>query len=200
MRFGPTSIQVSSVLSKGLRRPNLRSDLRISEQTVNGEKSYVIKNHETNSYNRYGEFEYQLLMLCDGTRTPAEIAEALSEQDPDSEIAESEVLEFLDSIEHAMWQRSLGEQNLAVLERIRDERKGRVDQSSMLYISFKAWDPNKTLEKIDPYLSWMFTWGFVYFSLFIFAVSFYFLAGDWTRVQQDTSELYNFANKSAYDI
>src|ERR1700723_2974407 len=200
MRFGPTSIQVSSVLSKGLRRPKLRSDLRISEQTVNGDKSYVIKNHETNSYNRYGEFEYQLLMLCDGTRTPAEIAEALSEQDPDSAIAESEVLEFLDSIEPAMWERSAGEKNLAVLERIRDERKGRVDQSSMLYISFKAWDPNKTLARLDPYLSWMFTWGFVWFSLVIFAVSGYLLAGDWTRVQQDTSQLYNFANKSAYDI
>src|ERR1700730_8792533 len=176
MRFGPTSIQVSSVLSRGLRRPKLRSDLRISEQTVNGDKSYVIKNHETNSYNRYGEFEYQLLMLCDGTRTPAEIAEALSEQDPDSAIAESEGLEFLDSIEPAMWERSLGEKNLAVLERIRDERKGRVDQSSMLYISFKAWDPNKTLAKIDPYLSWMFTPGFVVFSIGVFIVACYLLS------------------------
>ena len=200
MRFGPTSIQVSSVLSKGLRRPKLRSDLRISEQTVNGEKSYVIKNYETNSYNRYGEFEYQLLMLSDGTRTPAEISEALSEQDPDSAIAESEVLEFLDSIEPAMWERSLGEKNLAVLERIRDERKGRVDQSSMLYITFKAWDPNKTLEKLDPILSWLFTSQFVFFSMLLFVTAMYFVAGDWTRVQHDTASLYSFADKSAYDI
>ncbi len=200
MRFGPTSIQVSSVLSKGLRRPKLRSDLRISEQTVNGEKSYVIKNHETNSYNRYGEFEYQLLMLCDGTRTPAEISEALAEQDPDSAIAESEVLEFLDSIEPAMWERSLGEKNLAVLERIRDERKGRVDQSSMLYIAFKAWDPNKTLDKLDPILSWMFTAQFVFFSVLLFITAMYFVAGDWTRVQHDTASLYSFADKSAYDV
>jgi putative peptide zinc metalloprotease protein len=200
MRFGPTSIQVSSVLSKGLRRPKLRSDLRISEQTVNGEKSYVIKNHETNSYNRYGEFEYQLLKLCDGTRTPAEISEVLAEQDPDSAIAESEVLEFLDSIEPAMWERSLGEKNLAVLERIRDERKGRVDQSSMLYISFKAWDPNKTLAKLDPVLGWMYTSQFVYLSVFLFITATYFVAGDWTRVQHDTASLYSFADKSAYDI
>ncbi len=200
MRFGPTSIQVSSVLSKGLRRPKLRSDLRISEQTVNGEKSYVIKNHETNSYNRYGAFEYQLLMLCDGTRTQAEISEALSEQDPDSAIAESEVLEFLDSIEPAMWERSLGEKNLAVLERIRDERKGRVDQSSMLYISFKAWDPNKTLAKLDPYLSWIYTSQFVFFCTLLFVVAAYFVAGDWGRVQRDTSSLYSFADKSAYDV
>ena len=181
MRFGPTSIQVSSVLSKGLRRPKLRSDLRISEQTVNGEKSYVIKNHETNSYNRYGEFEYQLLMLCDGTRTPAEISEALSEQDPDSAIAESEVLEFLDSIEPAMWERSLGEKNLAVLERIRDERKGRVDQSSMLYIAFKAWDPNKTLDEarshpeLDVHRSVR-----ICLACFLFITATYFVAGDWS--------------------
>jgi putative peptide zinc metalloprotease protein len=70
----------------------------------------------------------------------------------------------------------------------------------MLYITFKAWDPDKTLAKIDPYLSWMFTSGFVVFSLFIFVIACYLLAGDWARVQQDTSALYNFSDKSAYDI
>ena len=99
-----------------------------------------------------------------------------------------------------MWERSIGEKNLAVLERIRDERKGRIDQSSVLYISFKAWNPDKTLTKLDNYLGWMFTKGFVIFSLFVFVVAVYLLAGDWNRVQQDTSALYDFANKSAYDI
>jgi putative peptide zinc metalloprotease protein len=200
MRFGPTSLQVSSVLAKGLKRPKLRTDLRISEQTVAGEISYVIKNRETNSYNRYGVTEYQLLSLCDGTRTAAEIAQSMCEKDPESQMTEADVLEFLDSVEVDMWERSIGEKNLAVLERIRDERKGRVEQSSVLYMSFKAWDPDKTLEKLDRYLWWMFTNGFVIFSLFIFVVALYLLASDWNRVQQDTSALYNFANKSAYDI
>ena len=200
MRFGPTSLQVSSVLAKGLKRPKLRTDLRISEQTVAGEISYVIKNRETNSYNRYGVTEYQLLSLCDGTHTAAEIAQAMSEKDPDLTTSEADVLDFLDSVEPTMWERSVGERNLAVLERIRDERKGRIDQSSVLYISFKAWDPDKTLTKLDKYLGWIFTEGFVIFSLFIFLVAIYLLAGDWTRVQQDTSALYSFAGKSAYDI
>ncbi len=200
MRFGPTSLQVSSVAAKGLRRPKLRSDVRISEQTVNGETSYVIKNFETSSYNRYGATEYSLLQLCDGTRTPLEIAEELTTRNPDSPLDEAEVLEFLDGIEPALWERSVGEKNLAVLERIRDERKGRVEQSSVLYMSFKAWDPNKTLARIDPYLSWMFTTGFVWFSVLLFVVAGYLLAGDWTRVQHDTGALYNFADKSAYDI
>ena len=200
MRFGPTSLQVSSVLAKGLRRPKLRTDLRISEQTISGETSYVVKNFETNSYNRYGAAEYGVLQLCDGTRTALEISDALTELHPDSPLGEAEVLDFLDSIEPAMWERSVGEKNLAVLERIRDERKGRVDQSSVLYMSFKAWDPDKTLAKIDPYLSWMFTPGFVVFSIGVFIVACYLLASDWTRVQHDTSALYNFSDKSAYDI
>ncbi len=200
MRFGPTSLQVSSVAAKGLRRPKLRADVRISEQTVAGETSYVIKNHETNSYNRYGATEYELLQMCDGTRTPLEISEEMTREHPESPLEEAEVLEFLDSIESALWERSVGEKNLAVLERIRDERKGRVDQSSVLYMSFKAWDPNETLAKMDPYLSWMFTRGFVWFSLAIFVVACYLLAGDWSRVQQDTLSLYNFADKSAYDL
>ncbi len=94
MRFGPTSLQVSSVLAKGLRRPKLRADLRISEQIVAGETSYVIKNFETNSYNRYGATEYGLLQLCDGTHTAAEISDALTELHPDSPLSEAEVLEF----------------------------------------------------------------------------------------------------------
>ena len=200
MRFGPTSLQISSVLAKGLRRPKLRSDLRISEQIISGETSYVVKNFETNSYNRYGATEYGVLELCDGTRTAAEISDALTELHPDSPLSEAEVLEFLDSIEPALWERSVGEKNLAVLERIRDERKGRVDQSSVLYMSFKAWDPDKTLAKLDPYLSWMFTTGFVVFSFGVFIVACYLLASDWTRVQHDTSSLYSFAGKSAYDI
>lgn len=200
MRFGPTSLQVSSVLAKGLRRPKLRPDLRISEQTVAGETSYVIKVEETSSYNRYGATEYELLTLCDGTRTPPEIAQAMTERHPDSPLDESEVLEFIDGIEPAMWERSLGEKNLAVLERIRDERKGRIDQSSVLYISFKAWDPNKTLAWLDTYLSWMYTTGFVIFSVVLFIVAGSLMASDWTRIQQDTGALYSFANKSAYDI
>ena len=200
MRFGPTSLQVSSVLARGLRRPKLRSDVRISEQTIAGEKSYVIKIFETNSYNRYGASEYELLTLCDGTRTPSEVAQAYNERHPDEPVAESEVLDFLDGVEGAMWERSVGEKNLAVLERIKDERKGRVDQSSVLYISFKAWDPNKVLTKIDPYLGWMFTPGFVVFSLGLFIICLYLLAGDWTRISSDTRGLYTFQDKTAYDI
>ncbi len=200
MRFGPTSLKASSILAKGLHRPKFRSDLRISEQTVAGERSYVVKILETNSYNRFGATEYELLTRCDGTRTRGEVAALWNHAHPDDPLSEEEVAEFLEGVEPEMWEQSAGEKNLAVLERIRDERKSRLDQSSVLYISFKAWDPNKTLAKMDPYFGWMFTRGFVIFSVGLFAVAAYFLAGQWPQVQRDTLSLYNFAGKTAYDL
>jgi len=200
MRFGPTSLKASSVLAKGLRRPKFRTDLRISEQIFAGEKTYVIKVEETSSYNRYGPSEYELLTLCDGTRTRAEVAATWNERHPDDFLGEAEVMEFLDGIEPEVWEQSAGEKNLAVLERIRDDRKSRVDQSNVLYISFKAWDPNKTLTKLDRYLGWMYTRGFVFFSIGLFIIALYLVAGDWAQVQRDTASLYTFQGKTAYDI
>src|SRR5271154_5568419 len=200
MRFGPTSLRASSVLAKGLRRPKFRTELRISEQVFAGEKTYVIKVEETSSYNRYGPSEYELLTLCDGTRTRAEVATTWNERHPDDFLGEAEVMEFLDGIEPEVWEQTVWDKNLAVLERIRDDRKSRVDQSNVLYISFKAWDPNKTLARLDPYLSWMFTPGFVFFSVAIFIAAAYLVAGDWAQVQRDTASLYTFQDKSAYDI
>ena len=200
MRFGPTSLKASSVLAKGLRRPKFRSDLRISEQTFAGEQSFVVRVAETSSYNRFGATEYELLTLCDGTRTRTEVAAAWNESHPDASLSEGEIAEFLDDAEPEIWEQSAGEKNLAVLERIRDERKSRIDQSSMLYISFKAWDPNRTLAKMDPYLGWMFTRGFVIFSSALFITAAYFIAGDWSQIQRDTVALYTFSGKTAYDI
>lgn len=200
MRFGPSSLRASRVLAKGLHRPKFRSDLRVSKQNIAGEISYVIKIEETNSYRRYGEIEFELLSACDGTRTPAEIAAYMTEQHPDQPLDEAEVLEFLDGIEPEMWERSIGEKNLAILERLRDERKGRLDQSSLLYLTFKAWDPNKTLARLDPWLSWMYTRGFVVFSGALFVVTLALLSRDWTRIAHDTRDLWSFSHKSSFDL
>ena len=200
MRFGPTSLRASRVLARGLHCPKIRPDLRISKQNIAGETSYVIKIEETSSYRRYGEYEYELLRACDGTRTPGDLAAYMSELHPDKLLDESEVLDFLDGMEPEVWERTVGEKNLAILERLRDERKERIDQSSLLYITFKAWDPDKTLTRLDPWFGWMYTRGFVIFSAALFAVVLWMLSGDWDRIAHDTANLWNFSNKSTYDL
>src|SRR5713226_9609676 len=200
MRFGPTSLKTSSTLARGLRRPRLRTDLQISQQVVAGETSFVVKIPELFTFARYGPLEYSLLQLADGTRTHAEIAAALNKEHGEGSVTEEDVAEFIESINPNFWDRGVAEKNLAILEKIREERRERVNTSSILYIHFSAWNPNRTLERLLPYLRWMYTPYFVAFSAFLFFVMGVILAYDWTRVRQDTIEFYTFSHKTAYDI
>jgi putative peptide zinc metalloprotease protein len=200
MRFGPTSLRLTSILATGLRQPKLRSDVIVSEQVIAGEKSYVIKIPETGSFTRYGEYEFELLRLCDGTRTPAQLAEAISQHHPEQPVSEQDVTEFIEGMEPHTWERSLGERNLAVLERIREERRSRGERSGLLYMTLSAWRSDRVLERIHPYLRWLFTPGFVVFSVLLFGVTGAIVIGDYTRIRQDTLEFYNFTRKTAYDL
>ncbi len=200
MRFGTTSVQLTSLLARGLHRPKLRPDLVFTEQVLSGETSFILQLPEAGSFVRYGPFEFELLRLCDGTRTPAELAAAMTARHPDSPLDEEEVLEFLDGVERSLWERSFGEKNLAVLEKIRTERKNRAQQSSLLYMTVTTWKTDKFLEELHGYLRWLYSPGFVVFSAALLAVTIGIIVGDYARIRQDTAAFYTFTNKSAYDI
>ncbi len=200
MRYGPLSIQRASVLSKGLRQPKISSTLRIGEQRIGGEKSYVIKIPESHSYARYGELEYQLVKLCDGTRTPAQLAEELPNYVPGASVSEQDVLDFIDATDPGMWEKSLGERNIAVLQKIRDERKGRVDKSSITSIAITGWNPNRFLAQVHPYLAWIYTPGFVIASSALFIVMFAIIFLDYSRIRADTLAFYSLTTAAPYDL
>jgi putative peptide zinc metalloprotease protein len=200
VRIGPSSLHATSVIAKGYHRPQFRSDLRICRQEITGEVSYVIKIPETESYARYGELEFDLLTLADGTRTPAEIAESLAEMHPDSSVDERDVIEFLDGSDRELWERSPAERNLALLAKIRDERKGYIGQSGILFLPVTSWDPDKLLNRLHPYVSWMFTRGFVIFSFLLFVAAAAIIGADFHRISLDTVAFYSFANKTSYDL
>jgi putative peptide zinc metalloprotease protein len=200
VRIGPSSLHATSVIAKGYRRPKFRTDLKVSRQEITGEVAYIVKIPETESYARYGELEFDLLSLADGTRTPAEIAEALVEKHPDSSVDEGDVLQFLDDSDRDLWERSPAERNLALLAKIRDERKGYIGQSNTLYMPVTSWDPDRVLGRLHPYVKWMFTRGFVIFSIFLFIVAAAIIGGDYNRISRDTAAFYSFTSKSFYDI
>lgn len=200
MRIGPSSLHATSVIAKGYRRPKLRTDLKISRQEITGEVSYVVKIPDVESYARYGELEYNLLSLADGTRTPAEMAEALAELDPESAVDEADVLEFLDDSDRNLWEQTPAQRNLALLEKIRDERKSYTEQSSTLYMPVTSWDPDKLLDRLHPYVSWMYTRGFVIASILLFLAAAWIIAGDFARIGRDAAAFYSFSNKGFYDL
>jgi putative peptide zinc metalloprotease protein len=200
MQFGPTSIRLSGVLARGLQRPKLRIDLKISKQTFAGEVSYVIKIPDTDSFNRIGEFDWEVLALCDGTRTPADIAAELNANNSDVSLTPEEVTEFLAGIDENTWERSPAEKNLCILEKIRDERRERVNSASLLYIYFSAFDPDEILTRLDRYLGWMFTKQFFIATLGIFLFAAIIVGDDFVRFRTETFALFSFSGKGLSDI
>lgn len=200
MHFGPTSLRIGGIAARGLRRPWFRPDLTVSEQVFAGENTFVVKIPETNTYSRHGPVEVALFKLCDGTRTVAELTAAYNELYPDTPLAEGDVADWLDDTDPNLWERGSAEKNLAVLAKIRDERKKRVETASIFHIEFSAWDPNRVLERLHPYLSWLFTRQFAYFSLFLFGVTAAIVISDYNRIREDTIEFYSFTHKTAYDL
>jgi putative peptide zinc metalloprotease protein len=196
LRFGETSLRVTGVLASGLQRRKLRSDLKVSHQVIGGEATYVVKIPETGDFLRLAELEWQVISAFNGERTNREVAEYLTAQDPELELTPAEVEDFLDSTNPALWEKSLAEKNLAVLEKIRGERQERAGESSIFYLYFSAWDPNNFFNRVVPYLRWIWTRSFLLISLgVLFLGSFVFLY-DFDRVLTDTLEFYNFYNKT----
>jgi len=200
MRLGPTTLKAQGAVARALRRPKLRKDLQISEQVVRGETSFVVKVPHLFKYARYGPLEFSVLKNADGTRTTAEIAAAVNAEAGEEMLGEADVADFLESTDVDLWEEGAGKKNLAILEKIREERRERVNTASVLYIHFSAWNPNRLLDRIMPYLRWMYTPGFVAFSVLLFTVMGVILADNWGRVQQDTIAFYTFSGKTLYDL
>jgi len=200
MRLGPTTLKAQGAVARALRRPKLRKDLQISEQVVRGETSFVIKVPHLFKYARYGPLEFNVLKHADGTRTLEEIAASINAESGKETLSEAEVADFLESTDPDLWEEGAGKRNLAILEKIREERRERVNTASVLYIHFSAWNPDRTLERILPYLRWMFTPGFVVVSVLLFVTMGVILGDNWTRVQADTLAFYTFSGKTLADI
>jgi hypothetical protein len=91
--------------------------LKVGKQTFAGETSFVVKVPETDSFSRLGELDWELLSLCDGGRTPAEVAQALNERYQDQNLREQEVIEYLDAVDPNFWERGAAEKTSASWKR-----------------------------------------------------------------------------------
>ncbi len=196
MRLGRTDLRLAGLPALGRRRRKLRTDLKISQQVVSGETTYVIKIPDTAEFLRAPELAWALLTVFDGSRTDAEALEELQRREPDMQLTLAELQDFADSSNPALWEKTLAERNLAFLEKIRGERRERASDQNIFYMYFSAWDPDHFFSRVIPYLRWIWSRPFVIASLVLFGVGLLLFASDFHRIAQDTKNFYNFSNKS----
>jgi putative peptide zinc metalloprotease protein len=145
---------------------------------------------------------WALIQLFDGQRSYAEVAE-LHSRETGVAYSEETVREFAASVEAMnFWYRTPQEKNIKLMQKTADERR-RLQKKSwgdFSQIKFPAVNPDRFLTWLYRQISFMYTPWFVVLTLLAFAFTAGIFITHWSEVGRDTLELYNFADKSWFDV
>jgi putative peptide zinc metalloprotease protein len=176
-------------------RPRLRTDLVLVEQTYRGEQSFIVKDTTTHKYYRFRPVEVAVMQTLDGKRTVAEAAAALLEQG--LRVSAAAVGKFAEKLKGMdLCERSLGERSVLLMERLRAQRRTRLQQGSvrgdMLRLRWSLGDPDRFMDRTMPYVRFCFTRGFLLVSLALFAINFVIVVLKWPDFVHAVSTIYQF--------
>jgi putative peptide zinc metalloprotease protein len=186
------------------RVPKLDPNLIIKEQTQDGKPMIMVLIPSTRRYYPVTHEHWGLLSLFDGERSYAEIAELYTAQ-TSVRYSEGYVRDFAAACaDLPFWYKSPQEQNIALWEKLKEERRRRTQKHSrfgnLAEITFSAWDPNKFLSKVHDNLSWIFTPGFLILNVFLLGFTLYQWIDHRGEIAHDVIEIYNFTHKGFGDI
>ena len=181
-------------------RPRLKEGV-VVRRIASREDAYVmVKDAATQSYYKFEpEFE-DLLLLLDGSRTPDEVADEYSRKNPQSPVDEAWVVEYIDGLRSLdLLERSEREQHLVMMDKLRSRRRRRfydAERSSLFQILIPMFDPNRMMDRVIPWIRWVWSPWFVIPWIAIFAVLLVFLFRHWGLYWSGFFDLWNFKEKT----
>jgi len=183
----------------------LRTDLVVRKlQYGPDEVFYVIKDPVSREYYKYPPLTWDLISLFDGLRTNEEIIAEYNAKYPFEPIDE----DFVETCKEELKGMGLldvtsAERNLMLLDRIRSQRKNRVEKKSKWtfeYMTIFSFDPDDFLTRIIPYLRFLYTRWFFIASTIAILLMFAINVVRWDEFWQGTVALYSFNKKSLWDV
>ncbi|WP_028299656.1 hypothetical protein [Oceanospirillum beijerinckii] len=123
----------------------LREDLTQRKMMIDGEPSYIIKDVEKQKYFRFDEAQFDLIRLFDGARNLRQLVELFNETSAKYEYDNESAEELYKSLkDNKLLKRSKHEENIALIERLKDEKRSKFLQAkgSMLLMRFHLVNPN----------------------------------------------------------
>jgi putative peptide zinc metalloprotease protein len=146
---------------------------------------------------------WKLIQLFDGQRSYAAVAEAYSAETGIS-YSEETVRDFAaDVAAMNFWYLTPQEKNIRLMQKTAAERRRMEEKNrwgDLSEIKFPAVNPNRFLVWLYKYLWFLYKpWGFALCCLALALTAGIFVS-HWSEVGRDTLELYNFADKSWFDV
>ena len=147
---------------------------------------------------------WKLAQLFDGNRSYEQIAELYSQQSG-AQYSADEVREFAAGLEEIeFWYKTPQEQNILLMQHSAEERRKKLKQKNrwadLSDVLFPAFNPDPFLTKFYSYTKFVYTPWFTALTLIAFALAAGITVTHWSEIGRDTTEFYNFSNKSWQDI
>src|ERR1043166_9672205 len=164
--------------------PKLRSDLVISKQETKGGTFFVFKDPLTTRFFRFGQAEYFIARQLDG-RTSADLIRRRVEDRLDSTVSPEVLDQFVGSL------RRLGLLDSGEGEPRKVQRR-RFVRGNLLYLRFKAFDPDRVLSLLSTKLAFFFTPHFIIFAALVILFAITITVSNWTEITRDFGTLWRF--------
>src|SRR6516225_149671 len=149
-------------------RLRLRGDLSIEPQKFEGRTYFVVKDPVSLRYYRFKEQEQFLLQFMDGRRTLDDAQKQYEKRFRPKRLT----LEDLESFAQQLLTAGLAHNEspkagTQLFERRKKRRRSEIMQAitNILYIKIPVYDPDKLLNKMLPWLRWIFTTWFFMLSI-----------------------------------
>jgi putative peptide zinc metalloprotease protein len=163
--------------------PKLRQDLVIRPQASGTSTSVVIKDPSAQRFFRFGEVEHFVAQQLDGA-TPLDVVRRRVEEKFHQPLPEETLRRFVEQFSRF---RLLDEG----IEPREQRHAGRV-RGSLLYLRFKAFDPDRSLNWLVKRMDFVFTRAFVLISAAVILGALAVVVVDWPQFTADVARLYRF--------
>jgi putative peptide zinc metalloprotease protein len=186
------------------RYPRLDPGVNFREHIENGKPVIRVYVPCAKSMFAFPPANWKLAQLFDGNRSYEQIAELYSRQ-TGAEYSVEEMREFAASLEEIeFWYKTPQEQNILLMQHSAEERRKKLKQKNrwadLSDVLFPAFNPDPFLTRFYSYTKFVYTPWFTALTLIAFVLAAGITITHWSEIGRDTTEFYNFSNKSWLDI
>lgn len=184
-------------------RPRLKPGVVYRRLATREEEYVIVKDGTTQKYFKFEPWEDELLAMIDGSRTPGEIAEEYTAKNRQRPLDEAFVLDYLEAMKKLdLLERGERERHLVMMDRLKTMRKRSfydAERSTIFQVHIPLFDPNQLMDRIIPWIRWVWSPWFVLPWMAAFAVTLGFLFYHWSLYWSGFFSLWNFKEKSFAD-
>jgi putative peptide zinc metalloprotease protein len=164
-------------------RPSIKKGVIVRRLTSRDESYCMVKEPDAQKYYKFEMWESDLLDLLDGTRDRDRIVAEFNAKHPALPIDEQWLLDYEEQLRGLdLVERTVQERHLLMMGKLKSLRKKRfydAEASRLLEIHFPLFDPDALMNRVMPWIRWVWSRWFVGACLVAFVVLFGFLIHHW---------------------